>query len=355
MSDHVGLGESDASVRWIGLRRHQAVLAIAGVTLLGSWVMSPRSPVVELVVGVALLIGSVPAYDAMTLGEVLVVVTRHQIRTRWVQISAIEIDGDVQLSAGVGVAFRGYELSHRGRLDLSGRDVINAESLAALADAVSAAKSGQHFCEHVMRDLDRASTLLCLPVEVPAPDGWVAENELARRAIGLSDGAASVCLLERRTYLRGSDQLIRVFRIRDFSSVPPTRGLLEQVLRAPEPFDVAIHVDVVGSARAHRVAQRAVHRVGSDEAASRAAGFRRTARSLRNYERLVEREVLVAGGRSLLRIAVFVVVRAATLDELRRRSDAVWRHVHDAGVSLEHGWGLQARWYRAQLPGGAGW
>ena len=40
-----------------------------------------------------------------------------------------------------------------------------------------------------------------------------------------------------------------------------------------------MHVDVVGGVRAHRLAARAVHRVGSDDVTSQAAGFRRTAQS----------------------------------------------------------------------------
>jgi hypothetical protein len=57
----------------------------------------------------------------------------------------------------------------------------------------------------------------------------------------------------------------------------------------------------------------------------------------------------------LLRLAVFVIVRGESLDEVQQRSALVWRHAHDAGLRLERGWGLQARWYYAQLPGGPGW
>ena len=63
----------------------------------------------------------------------------------------------------------------------------------------------------------------------------------------------------------------------------------------------------------------------------------------------------VAGGRALLRVAVYVLVRADSLDELDRRGTQVWRHAHDAGLRLDRGRGLQADWYRSQLPGGPGW
>jgi hypothetical protein len=331
------------------------VLVILGVGLLSEWLLSPSAPTGELVVGLALAGCAVPTYDALTAGEQLVVVLRFFMRSHWSAISALEFGDDTALWANGEVAFRGYELVHRGRLDLSGRDVINAEALKALADAASASRTGQHFSEHVFRGHGDASTLLALPLEFPAPDGWRKGNDLARRVIGLDHDATSLRLLERLTYLRAPGQLLRVYRVRDFNSVPSTRGLLDQVLKSTTLLDLALHVDVVSGARAQRLSARAVHRVGSDDATSRAAGFRRTARSMRNFERLAQREALVASGRALVRVAVYLLVRGSSLDELHQRGDALWRQAHDAGLRLERGAGLQAQWYRAQLPGGLGW
>ena len=56
MSEYVALGEADAEARWIGIRRHQAALVIVGLGLAGDWVISPRAPVIEVVVGVVLLL-----------------------------------------------------------------------------------------------------------------------------------------------------------------------------------------------------------------------------------------------------------------------------------------------------------
>jgi hypothetical protein len=172
--------------------------------------------------------------------------------------------------------------------------------------------------------------------------------------VGAGDSAAHR-LLERYTYLRTPNELVRVFRVRDFSSVPQTRALLEQTLRSSVPLSLAVHCDVVAGVKAQRLAAKAVHRVRSDEATSSAAGFRRTARTSRNYERLAQREVLVASGRSLLRVAVFLTVRGETLEEMQRRGRLVWRNAHDAGLRLERGHGRQLSWYVAQLPGGPGW
>jgi hypothetical protein len=316
--------------------------------------MGSSSPVVELVVGLLLLLSAVPMSDGQTVGEAIVVMGRFVARTRWRYLTIREFDDDVVLWAPSDVVFRAYELDHRGRLDLSGRDVVVAEALAALVDAVSAGNEDQHVSQHVMRRNGQTSTLLALPTEIPSPDGWRLRNSLAVDAVRVGD-ASSLQMFERFTYLRLPDQLVRVFRVRDFSSVPESRSLLEQILRAPVDLDVSVHVDVVAGVRAHRLAARAVHRVRSDEVTSSAAGFRRSARSSRSFERLAEREVLVASGRSLVRLGVFVVVSAASFEELQHCATIVWRRAHDGGLRLERGRGKQYEWFRAQLPGGPGW
>jgi hypothetical protein len=352
-SEYVTLGEADAEARWIGVRRHQAALVIVGVGLAGDWVISPRAPVIEAALGVAILLCALPANDGLTVGEQCVAVARFVLRSHWRELNVRELGGDVVLWARGDVSFRAYELVHRGRLDLSGRDEALAEALAALADAASAAKVSQHLSVHVTSTRDGATTLLILPVNVPAPDGWRLNNE---RALALLDPTHSTLrLLERFTYTRTRHELVRLYRVRDFSSVPNGRGLLEQLLRVPTPHDVTLHVEVVSGPRAHRVAARAVHRVGSDDEAARAAGFRRTARSSRNFARLSQREALVASGRSLLRVAVFVSVRGQSLEELRRDGVELWRSAHDGGLRLERGRGRQTDWFVAQLPGGPNW
>jgi hypothetical protein len=354
MSNALGLGDSDAEARWIGIRRHQGLLVVAGFGLVSAWVMASTSPPAELVAGVLLLLSAIPMGDGQTVGEVIVVIGRYITRSRWRYMTIREFGDDLILWAPSDVAFRAYELDHRGRLDLSGRDVSVAESLAALVDAVSAGNENQHVSQHVMKRHGGTSTLLALPTEVHAPDGWRLRNSLAIDAVRVGD-AASLQLFERFTYLRLPDQLVRVFRVRDFSSVPESRSFLEQILRAPVDLDLSVHVDVVAGVKAHRLAARAVHRVRSDEVTSSAAGFRRSARSSRSFERLAEREVLVASGRSLLRLGVFIVVSAESLEELQRCATVVWRRAHDGGLRLERGRGKQHEWFRAQLPGAPGW
>jgi hypothetical protein len=354
MSDGLGLGEADAEARWIGVRRHQALLVVIGFGLVSDWVMSAHAPAIELAFGVFLMVSAAPAGDGLTVAEYALLTVRYLTRSHWFEFTARELGDDVVVWARGEVAFRGYELVHRGRLDLSGRDVTLADDLSGLADAASAARSGQHFSQHVVSRTNATATLLALPGEVAVPEGWRSNPSLAREALGVNE-SISQRLLERFTYLRTPSELVRVYRVRDFSSVPRTRALLEQTLRSSVLFDVAVHLDVVAGAKAQRLAARAVHRVRSDDATSSAAGFRRTARTSRNYERLAQREVLVASGRSLLRLAVFFVVRGDSFEELQRRAALVWRDAHDAGLRLERGRGRQLNWYVAQLPGGPGW
>jgi len=147
----------------------------------------------------------------------------------------------------------------------------------------------------------------------------------------------------------------RVLRIRDFSAVPDGHALLDRLQFATTSLEVAVHVDVVGGSRAHRIASRAVHRMGSDVGTIQAAGFRRTAQSSRTFERLRQRETLVVEGSAMMRIAVFVVVRATSLAQLRHDVRAVTRCATESGLRCDQGKGRQSLWYCAQLPGSPGW
>jgi len=56
-----------------------------------------------------------------------------------------------------------------------------------------------------------------------------------------------------------------------------------------------------------------------------------------------------------MRIAVFVVIRAASLRQLRRDVEVVTRTAIESGLRCEPGLGRQSSWYCAQLPGAPGW
>jgi hypothetical protein len=355
MSELLALGDADGQARWIGIRRHQAVVVVIGIGLTGDWLVRNQSSVVELITGLVLLICALPGHDNLTVGELVVVAVRYVGRSRWAEVSFVPERTALALRARGHVTVRGFSLQHRGRLDLSGHDVVRAQDLAAFADAQATSDRSVHVGLHVRSSREGGDTLLSLGEETIAPEGWSESSELLLEIIGLSQAKSSMWLLERWSYLRTASGLVRVLRVRDFTAVPDGRALLERLQQSSEDVTVALHFDVVSGQRAHRMVERAVHRTGSDGAASRSVGFRRTARAERSLERLAQREVLVASGRALLRCAVYVRVGATSERLLRQSVDEVQRRAHEAGLRCERGLGRQALWYCHQLPGGPGW
>ncbi|MGC1419836.1 MAG: hypothetical protein WA786_06945 [Acidimicrobiales bacterium] len=352
-SEPIGLGAADADARWIGIRRHQAVLVVCALGLVGDYVVSADGLFVELFFGLALLFCAVPLYDETTAGEWLLVAARYVIRPRWTHVRVAVQGRGVTVQGRSQVVVQGYELRHRGRLDLSGHDVERADDLMTAADAMATSDRPSHVSLHVDVTPRFARTLLTLEEGATPPEVWTSNNDLVREVAGVSskDG---MWLLERWRYVRSSDGLARVIRIRDFSAAPPGRPLLERLQQSGEHVIISVHVEVVGGSRARRIAERAVHRTGSDGAASSSIGFRRTARAERGLVRLAQREALVASGRALLKVGVYVVVHAPSRAELRTNVEGVLRRAHDAGLRCERGGGRQSTWFCFQLPGGTG-
>lgn len=353
MSEYLQLGGADAETRWFGVRRHQAILAVVGAGLVGDWMTRTATSLIEFVAGLLLVASVIPTYDQRTVAEWALIILQFALRPRWLNRVGAP---DRRRRSGPGslrVASRLLTLVHRGRLDLTGRDVECADGLARLADAMSAAEHGGHFSIHTSVDVEHATTWLVLPVDATAPEGWVASDEVEWPS-GRPEALDPTEVLIRWRYVRGSNGLVRVLRVRDFGTASDGRAVLERIQFAAALVDVVIHVDVVARARGHRVVSRAVHRDGSDDAVTTAAGFRRNARSRQRLLRLHQREELVAGGRSLLRIAVFVVVRAADPDQLRTGVVNVRSVLNDAGLQFEQGLGRQASWFADQSPCGLG-
>lgn len=353
MSDLLGLGVADGESRWIGVRRHQAGLAIAGVGLIGEWLTQTHGAVIEVVMGVVLLMCAAPTNDGLTVGERVRIGVDFVLRSRWTSVRVSQRQGALTVVAHGKATSRGFELQHRGRLDLSGRDQLNALALAEFADALATSDETRHLSLHVRSSPQAVATLLFAPTDVSVPNGW-AESAALAREIAEVGGAGVAWMLERWSYLRDASGVTRVLRVRDFSAVPDGHAMLERLQFASPTLDVVVHIDVVGGVRANRLAARAVHRVGSDDVTSRAAGFRRTAQSTRALDRLRQRESLVVEGAALLRIAVFVVIRSASPQQLRRDVEAVMRSALESGLRCEPGLGRQSSWYCAQLPGAPG-
>jgi len=353
-SELLVLGDADADARWIGLRRHQAILALSGIGLVADWLVRPNGSFAEVAFGVVLVAVTAPLGQGHTVAEHAATCARYARRSRWSTVTMADDARGCVVEARGHATFAAYQLEHRGRLDLSGRDGVIASSLAALVDGIGVAGRSRHVSVHVQSRGAGGSTVLALPVEVPAPEGWRETATSAHDIAGI-DLVGSTVLLERRRYLRTAQGLVTTIRIRDFSATPKGRALLEGLHLTRGDLTLAVHVDVVAGARATRVVERAVHRSRTDGAASLAAGFRRTARVQGHAERTAQRETLVASGRALVRLAVFVTVRSRTYDELRVRVSEVISAAHASGLRCDPGPGRQVEWYCFQLPGGPGW
>jgi hypothetical protein len=355
MSELVGLGESDAESRWVGIRRHQAALIILGLGLAGDWLVASHAQSGELALGLCFLAAALPVNDGLTAAEFLCVSALFVLRPPWMVVHT-ESRGRLMVVRARGKTnATGFELLHRGRLDLSGSDFELSERLVDLTKSLATSGEVDHASIHVRSTTTSANTLLTLRTSALNPEGWHENAELLRSFLDLRPGMQCVGVLERWGYVRLHDEVLRTFRIQDFNNASDVRALLEKVQQSPCHPGISVHLDVLPSTKARRVASRAVHRMGSDSAASTAAGFRRSARSKRSLHRLAQREELVASGEALLRLGVFVTVRAATLTELRVRTGELLRSSKESGLGVERGMGRQLAWYCFQLPGGPGW
>lgn len=344
----VPLGPSDAETRWIGVRAHRALLVVAGLVALGESLAVPAHLAVALV-GVALALGAVPVGRDLSAAEALAVAVAYALRPRLFTVGVLELGDEALVWSSGSVAVRAAERVHRGRLDLAGRDVDDARALAAAVDAASAA--GESRVSLTVLAAGERPTVLGSTAALSPPEGWRPGPGLASVAAGLGP-STELALLERPGHVRSAHGVRRVYRVRDFSAVAPGAALLERILREDGVADVVVRLEVVAADRAGRLAARAAHRVGSDDAAGRALGFRRSARAQRHMARLAQREREVAGGAALVRCAVYLVVAADDLDALLERAGTLWRRAHEAGLRLDAGWGRQADWLKAALPGG---
>lgn len=354
MSDVVGLGRADAHDTWLGLARHQVVLVVAGSFLCGDWLVRTHTLAIELALGVGLVGAAVRCLRGLTIGEFTKVAVLYCARSHWRSVASSREGDVVELVAGGTATFRGFELEHHGRLDLSGDDVLNARRLSELVNGLAVGATFSHVSVHVCGVGGTVRTFLTLARDATVCEGWATSNALVEEVVERKSGSMSL-ILERWSYLRVSGGLQRIIRIDDFQGATQERALLERLQDSMSGIDLALHVEVVGSDRAQRLSSRAVHRVGSDAQVARAAGFRRSARAALATERLGQREELVASGHALLRLGVYVTMHCASLGELREASSELRRRAVASGLRLDTGVGRQWSWLSFSLPGGPGW
>ncbi|MGC8510754.1 MAG: hypothetical protein ACP5PB_07785, partial [Acidimicrobiales bacterium] len=335
MSEAPRLGSANAVVSWAGLARHRVLLALAGVGVVGDALLRPGTPGWEVAAGVALLVGALPADDARSVAQWTVAAASYLTRSRWIAVAVEHVANAAGERAGVSVTsaratavVRGFELEHRGRLDLSGEGASLVRALGNLVDSLALAPPDQHVSWHVRRDGDELVTLLAVRGAGAAPATFRPRDALIAWFVG-AVVAERTWLLERWCYLRAPYEVVRVLRIRDFTAARDA-AVLDRLAWTPSRVGITVHVAIVESTRARHLTERAVHRSRSDAAISRGAGFRESARSASDAGRLAQREVQVAAGRALVRLGVYVTVHAAGLDELRASVAEVLEVAHAA-------------------------
>ncbi|MDE3007920.1 MAG: hypothetical protein KGJ10_05980 [Acidobacteriota bacterium] len=342
------LAESDARLRWMGVRPHQALAAVTSALLVVAGLTGALGPTWWVSGAVFAATTGLPWGVADTVGELAAVALAFGARERFHHARLLDVDGDAVVVAGGTTALHCYELDHRGRLDLNGGRERIGDALRELADVLAQRDVTSHVSLHVLRDEEGTRTFLALAPGISAPSGW---RDVATPTALLSTGAR----LERWTYLRSRHGVTRTFRVFDFGGVRVDQPLLEAWQRHAPAAMWSLQVEVVSVSRARRVSARAAHQFDSDVAAATAAGFRRSARTQRRHLRVTRREALVAQGRALVRVALYVTCQADTLVALRARERLLIDSANDAGLRLERGWGRQFAWWSAQLPGGPSW
>ena len=343
--------DSDAEVRWYGLARHRLVLGLGalGVSLLalvthGRWW--------EWCAALALVLLTVPGTTGRSCYEMAATEVRFWMRRRLTWSVVTPTPEGLVLTSRHECRVEVYELLHRGRLDLSGHDAGLAARLAQLVEAIAEGGVGAHVALHVeSREGAPPATTLSTTSPIAAAPEW---RRVADGGVPRTLRVGRNALLERRDHLRTRDGVLRTLRVSRFAPGRETAGLAVLGERTGW-LTLSVHAAVVPTARARRLTARAVHRVGSDAQMSRSAGFRWSARREWELDALRQREQAVAAGAALCQWALYLVVRAPTLEELRARVHDVVALSRAAGLRLDMGGAQQHEFFEFQLPGGPGW
>ncbi len=346
-NEPLGLGSSDLEPRWIGIRRHQVVLAVLGIVALGDGLL--RTGSVAEVVGAAASVAAALPLGTSTVATLVATAMAYATRRHWSRRSVVDVGGRVIVEGRDAAELNGFVLDHRGRLDLAGTDHRVAAALARHVEAAAADRVGRRLSVHVRREGPSAATFLVAPAEGGAPPGWHRDDDAVFAAASASRG--STWWLERWRYVRSDGAVACVLRVRDFAGAPPRAAVLAGLQGLDGSTTLSMYLEAVGGERARRLVERAVHRHRSDRAASLAVGFRATARLDRAEERVRRREVEVAAGRALVRLGVYLTVRSDSWPDLRSAREAAVRRATDAGLRVDGGGGRQARWFADQPAG----
>ena len=333
MTDRTKLGASDHDGRWMGIKRHQGVLLIGGLTLGGDFILRPHATGIEGVTAVVMVTLSMPAKDLMSIGQWVAVLVRFFYRTR---LSPFTVERTT-----LAEEMPTFELLHRGRMDLSGEDQNCIKVMMEVCDGLSLLNETSHVALYALQRGNERATVLRLPRSFGPASGFQTMTQRDEK-----DGAKEISL-ERWRYIRSDNAVVRYYQVHDFATSRSESGFMTALLRSGAKCDVAVHIEVLGARRGKQSAERAVHGRESDQLISSRSGYRFTAARARQSERLRERELSVASGRALLRLSVLIEVRGSNLRELRERCAHVEQMSASSGLRLHSGRGRQETWQRA--------
>jgi hypothetical protein len=306
----------------------------------------------EWVAVIVMATASIPARSAPSWGYLALreVRFRSRRRVRWIDTQVL--DDAITWNARSARAWC-YDFVHRGRLDLTGYDAELAGRLARMVESLAASGQHQHLSVHVGSPIDGAPprTVLAVTAPMTPPSEW---RRSARAALPCTLRLGRSALVVRRSYVRTPSHVLQTLRVEAFSPGRESASI-EALSECLEWLNLSIHAAVVPVTRARRLTGRAVHRRGSDAVMTRGAGFRWSARDEGELETLRRRESAVASGAALCQWALYVVVHASTLPELRARVLRASDLSRAAGLRLDPGTASQGEWFMFQLPGGPGW
>jgi hypothetical protein len=328
------LSSSDREARWIGIRRVQAVTVGLALVAGGDALVRRSSSPWELFVALASALLAVPLPSGELVSDVAVKAVHYAAKPR------------LKWPAEQVTTPHVFELVHVGRLRLTDSDVMQAAELTNYLDQLALVGRDVSVTWFVDAVGAERRTYLATSEPVAPPSAW---RPLAIRQRRDPRDPVGTPALERWRYLRTPGGVSCVMRIREFAGRTSTQAVLDTVQHATVPFRLIVQCDVVPRTRALRVTRRAAHGIESDRATTRAGGFRHSATASRRLQRVRQREGDVAAGRALVRLAVSVVVLAATRRELRARAAVVCELARAGGLRVDRGAGHQAEWF-AELP-----
>ncbi len=331
MTSRATLSHSDATPQWASMQRHQIVGVLVTFGALATWLLIFPHATLLIGIGVGAGLVAVPIGMGETVGTMALTTLRFVIRPKWNVVKET-----------TGPAWSA-QLDHTGRLDLSGKDAVVVSQIEDLCTRLATLPTGGEVMVRVDMRSEVAHTMLSASGGGP-PVGW---HEVDTSSAVPQRGTVT---RERWSVLHDAGEVTTILRVHLFSG-SSQRGLLEALQRTPVPMEMGLRFDVLPAARAVRLTGRAVHRGGIDGAAATTLGFRRSARSDHDFERVRRREQLVAEGRPLMRLGVYLTVHAATTAQLRERVLVLQRSARDAGIGLHRGRGRQrhfAAWSREE-------